>query len=67
MEAKKNPNLEIGRNSGIYFAIGLNLMLLLSWRALEYKTFEYEDVVIDLVQVESEFEEEIPIVSMNTP
>lgn len=67
MEAKKNPKMEIGRNSGIYFAIGLNLMLLLSWRALEYKTFEYEDVVIDLVQVESEFEEEIPIVSMNTP
>ena len=44
MEAKKNPQLEIGRNSGIYFAIGLNLMLLLSWSVLEYKTYEYNEV-----------------------
>jgi len=67
MEAKKNPNLEIGRNSSIYFAIGLNLMLFLSWQALEYRTYETEDVVIDLVNMQSEFEEEIPIVSANTP
>jgi protein TonB len=67
MEAKKNPNLEIGRNSSIYFAIGLNLMLLLTWRALEHRTYEKEDVVVDLVEMESEFEEEIPIVNVNTP
>jgi len=67
MEPKKNPQLEIGRNSGIYFAIGLNLMLLLSWRALEYRTYERDDVVIDVVEMQSEFEEEIPIVNVNTP
>ena len=67
MEAKKNPNLEIGRNSGIYFAIGLNLMLLLSWQALEYRTYEKDDVVLDVLELESEFEEEIPIVNANTP
>ncbi|MGB5418413.1 energy transducer TonB [Algibacter sp.] len=67
MEAKKNPNLEIGRNSSIYFAIGLNLMLFLSWQALEYRTYEKDDVVIDLVEMDSEFEEEIPIVSVNVP
>ena len=67
MEAKKNPKLEIGRNSGIYFAIGLNLMLLLSWRALEYRTYERDDVAIDVVEMQSEFEEEIPIVNVNTP
>ncbi|MDB4402954.1 energy transducer TonB [Algibacter sp.] len=67
MEAKKNPQLEIGRNSGIYFAIGLNLMLLLSWRALEYRTYERDDVAIDVVEMQSEFEEEIPIVNVNTP
>ena len=67
METKKNPQLEIGRNSGIYFAIGLNLMLLLSWSALEYKTYERDDVVIDVVDMQSEFEEEIPIVNANTP
>ena len=67
MEAKKNPKLEIGRNSGIYFAIGLNLMLLLSWRALEYRTYERDDVAIDVVEMQSEFEEEIPLVNVNTP
>ena len=67
MKAKKNPNLEIGRNSSIYFAIGLNLMLLLSWQALEYKTYEKDDFVMDILDVESEFEEEIPIVSVNMP
>ena len=67
MEAKKNPQLEIGRNSGIYFAIGLNLMLLLSWKALEYRTYERDDVAIDVVEMQSEFEEEIPIVNVNTP
>ncbi|SHI30045.1 energy transducer TonB [Algibacter luteus] len=67
MEAKKNPELEIGRNSGIYFAIGLNLMLLLSWRALEYRTYEQDDVEIGVVNMETQFEEEIPIVNANTP
>ena len=67
MEAKKNPKLEIGRNSGIYFAIGLNLMLLLSWSALEYRTYERDDVAIDVVEMQSEFEEEIPLVNVNTP
>lgn len=67
MEAKKNPKLEINRNSSIYFAIGLNLMLFFSWQGLEYKTYERDDVVIDLLDVEVEFEEEIPIVNVNTP
>ena len=67
MEAKKNPELEIGRNSSIYFAIGLNLMLLLSWAALEYKTYEQDEVDIGVVDMQSEFEEEIPILNANVP
>ncbi len=67
MKAKKNPQLEIGRNSGLYFAIGLNLMLFLSWRSLEYKTYEKDDIAIDVLNIEAEVEEEIPIVNINTP
>ncbi|GAA3621791.1 energy transducer TonB [Flavivirga jejuensis] len=67
MEAKKNPELEISRNSSIYFAIGLNIMLLISWQVLEYKTYEKEDIVAELLEMESEFEEEIPVVNINTP
>lgn len=62
MKPKKNPKLEIGRNSSLYFAIGLNLMLLLSWRMLEFKTYEQDIVSIDVLDVESEVEEEIPLI-----
>ncbi|GAA4815881.1 energy transducer TonB [Litoribaculum gwangyangense] len=67
MKTKKNPQLEIGRNSSIYFAIGLNLMLLLSWRALEYKTYEKTDYVMDIVNVDQQLEEDIPLINANTP
>ncbi|WP_370478458.1 energy transducer TonB [Tamlana flava] len=68
MEAKKNPQTEIGRNSSIYFAIGLNIMLFLSWQALEYRTYEESDVEIDILNVEAEEEEEeIPILNINMP
>lgn len=67
MKPKKNPELEIGRNSGLYFAIGLNLMLFLSWRAIEHKTYDKSVQTIDVLEVEAEMEEEIPIINVNTP
>lgn len=67
MRPKKNPELEIGRNSSLYFAIGLNIMLLISWQALEYKTYEKDLASIDILEVEHDVEEEIPIVHINTP
>ena len=67
MKPKKNPEIEIGRNSSLYFAIGLNLMLLLSWRAIEYKTYEKSDVSMDILNLDQEIEEEIPIISFTAP
>lgn len=67
MKAKKNPEIEIGRNSSLYFAIGLNLMLLLTWRALEYKTYEKSDIAMDILNVDQETEEEIPIINYTAP
>src|SRR5210317_1335588 len=68
MKAKKNPQLEIGRNSSTYFAIGLSLMLLFSWQVLEYKTYEKSEVTIDVVNMEGEEDEkDIPIININTP
>ncbi|AJR03769.1 energy transducer TonB [Siansivirga zeaxanthinifaciens] len=64
MVSKKNPELEIGRNSSLYFAIGLNLMLLLTWRALEFKTYEKEEVDVGIVSMDAQVEEDIPIVTM---
>lgn len=67
MKPKKNPELEIGRNSSLYFAIGLNVMLFLSWQALEYKTYDKDVVAIDVLNIDAELEEDIPIVNINTP
>ena len=44
METKKNPEMEIGRNSSLYFAIGLNIMLFISWQLLEYKTYDKSEI-----------------------
>jgi len=67
MQVKKNPNVEVGRNSSLYFAIGLNIMLFLTWQALEYKTYDKEDIAVDIVNVEEDIEEEIPIIDINMP
>lgn len=64
---KKNPEIEIGRNSSLYFAIGLSVMLFLSWRALEHKTYEKSDIAMDILDVTEEMEEEIPIINVNAP
>jgi len=67
MESKKNTQVEIGRNSSLYFAIGLNIMLFASWQLLEYKTYDKKEVAIDILHMDEAFEEEIPIVNVNTP
>jgi protein TonB len=67
MEAKKNPNLEVGRNSSLYFAIGLNIMLLITYNMLNYKTYDQEDLAMDILEVEEVIEEEIPLLNIDTP
>ncbi|MCF7569243.1 energy transducer TonB [Sabulilitoribacter arenilitoris] len=67
MKPKKNPELEIGRHSSLYFAIGLNVMLFLSWQALEYKTYDKELVTIDVLSIDEELDEDIPIVNIDAP
>lgn len=67
MQVKKNPEVEIGRNSSLYFAIGLNIMLFITWQALEYKTYDKETIDIGILNLEKEVEEEIPITNINTP
>ncbi|WP_434035436.1 energy transducer TonB [Formosa sp. 4Alg 33] len=67
MKAKKNPKLDIGRNSSIYFAIGLNIMLFFSWQALEYRTFDTGLDDIEVLDLAPEFQEDIPITRVNIP
>ena len=52
MERKKNPKVDLSKNSGLYFSIGLALILFISWQAIEWKTYDkdlygYEALSVD--------------------
>lgn len=61
MKPKKNPKADIGRNSSLYFMIGLNFVLFIIWQSFEVKTYEKELRAHDLVQVVDELDEDVPI------
>ncbi|UOY07653.1 TonB family protein [Muricauda sp. SCSIO 64092] len=46
MEVKKNKKMRIEKNSGLYFVLGLCLVLGLSYVALEWKTFENDTIYL---------------------
>ena len=60
MQPKKNPKADLSKNSSLYFVIGLSLILLITWRAIEWKTYSkiygYESL-----NVEDDDDEDIPI------
>ena len=61
MEVKKNPNADIGRNSSLYFAIGLALMVFLSYGAINYKVYDKSALDLDKVSMDALDEEEVPV------
>ncbi|MBM1105994.1 energy transducer TonB [Aurantibacter crassamenti] len=61
MEPKKNPEADLSNNSGMYFVIGLALVMLITWRALEWKTYE-DDTNYDIsMNVDDDLDEEVPM------
>ncbi|MEL6974784.1 MAG: energy transducer TonB [Bacteroidota bacterium] len=69
MKPKKNPSADIGRNSSLYFMIGLSAVLFVTWQSFEIKTYEKTSEVIDVVQVIDNMDEEVPMTQtvMTTP
>ena len=61
MEPKKNTKADVGRNSSLYFAVGLALIMLLANLAINYKTYYKEAIDIGQLNLDEEIEEEIPI------
>ena len=51
MEPKKNPKVDLIKNSSLYFVIGLSIVLLITWRVIEWKTYknvyDYEALTVD--------------------
>ena len=60
MKTKKTPKADLRRNSSLYFAICLALVLFISWQAIEWKTYK-KTYDYETLNVEDEDDEEIPI------
>lgn len=68
MEPKKNPKADVGRNSSLYFLIGLALMLFLTNYAINYKNFDKSNIDIGQVSMDALEDEEVPITEqLQTP
>ena len=67
MESKKNPKADVSRNGSIYFAVGLALMLFLTYSSLNYKTYDKSDIDIGKLNLDDELDEEIPIIEQIIP
>ncbi len=63
MKIKKDPKVDLQKNSSLYFVIGLCLILFISWQAIEWKTYEKSVFDYESLTVQEEEEEEIPIIN----
>ena len=60
MRVKKNPKADLNRDSGLYFVIGLTIVLFVTWRALEYKSYDnVHQEIVQLIDTET-LDEEVP-------
>ena len=61
MEPKKNPKADLSKNSGLYFVIGLAIVMLIVWGAFEWKTYDKVDEYDISLNVEDQLDEEVPM------
>ncbi len=68
MEPKKNPKANLNRNRTLFLQLGLVVVLFITWRAIEWKTYDPENIDIGQVNMDALDEEDVPITEMqNTP
>ncbi len=61
MKPKKNLKADVARNSSIYFAVGLTIMMAIAYSAINFKSYDKEAIDIGQLNLEEELDEEIPI------
>ncbi|MDC1060726.1 energy transducer TonB [Flavobacteriaceae bacterium] len=61
MQLKKNPNADLTKNSSLYFAVGLAVVLFISWQAIEWKTYDKSGYGYEALNVDDDDDEEVPI------
>lgn len=62
MDPKKNPKADISRNSGLYFVIGLTVVMLMVLTALEWKKYDKSKDYDIAIAVDEDLDEEVPLV-----
>jgi len=68
MEVKKYRKHNINRNSGVYFSLGLALVLFLTYLSLEWKTYEEEyDWNIEISEVDELEVPLVPVIKVEKP
>ena len=68
MEPKKSTKANVGRNSSLFFAIGLAAMLFLTNYAINYKTYDDANIDIGQLDLDELDDEEIPVIEqIQTP
>ncbi len=67
MESKKNPKVDIGKNSSLYFTLGMALMMFLSYSTVNYKVYDKSSLNLDRVNMDALDEEEVPITEQVQP
>ena len=58
---QKNDKADLSKNSSLYFVIGLASVLLISWQAIEWKTYDKDLYGYEALNVDEDDDEEIPI------
>ncbi|KAB7529231.1 TonB family protein [Flagellimonas olearia] len=61
MELKKNPKADVGRNSSLYFVVGLAAVLGLVYGAMEWKKYDKVNDYDISMNVEDQLDEEVPM------
>ncbi|RKN78790.1 energy transducer TonB [Ulvibacterium marinum] len=67
MKPKKNPKIDLNKDRAMYFVAGLTLVLLITYVALEWKSYDTIDYVSTGMNVENELIEEVPLTVHFTP
>ena len=61
MQPKKNPKADLTKNSGLYFVIGLAVVLFFSLSAIEWKTYDRNLYGYEALNVDNDDDEDVPI------
>lgn len=68
MKPKKNPKRDLNKNSGLYFVIGLVVVMVLTYVAFEWKTYDSPNYFTQTMNdLDEPLEELPPIIPIKTP